>query len=395
VTKQTLLDRFLVLGDLHIGLVTKSRDTDGVPDRHIELMDSIKHAFKYAISKKVTYIVIVGDLFHINNPSQMYYADLFPMFRDLSKAGIAVYLLSGNHDAINTIPKANALRSLFKSDIEYISVINEISCVKKLRDKYNLLFIPHINRCEYSQYTPEAESKLIKKAISYQKLEGPTLVFGHAMVANSIQGAERLIMRGGEQCFDVAVPTAKAYFFGHMHTPQEMVYKGVPLYYTGSMQTVDMSERNDEKSFIDVKVDEDVGLTIKRVAVPTRKFYQIDIPNYEEYVKMYETSNVATDTSHPERDDSILKVVLNLNSDQKNLINESKINDYHNNVYWIDIEYNLTRRIASRNVNVTIEADPDVAFQEWYISKGYDESEMKDVMVAHTRIMEEATALKE
>jgi len=389
-------DHFIVTADWHVGLTRYSRDNKkGVPERHKELLESIGYIFKYAYDTKASFVVIAGDLFDNNHPSQLYYGDLIPIFKQISEWKIPVFILSGNHDAINTIPQMNALRTIFKSKFDNIEVINEIEFHSGVLPGYDFLFIPHVNRCEYSVFNPEAERGLISEKLQYLKLnpKRKNLVFGHALVPGSIQGAERLVMRGGEQTFDLEI-NAEAYFFGHMHTPQEMKWKGKPLYYPGSIQAIDMGEREDEKGFIDASITKD-GIKIKRLSIPTRKLVQINIDSYDDYLAQFETEGVSLSSAYGDLKDKIVKVKIKVPTTQKSQINESKIKKFCKKAYWLDIAYDLQRETATRNENVTIEADPDKALSGWYESRKYPKEDFAEISKRHNEIMAEVTALKE
>lgn len=88
--------------DTHIGYRAKVGDgPDGTNIRVQDGYNALKEIVNQIISSKVKIdaVVIAGDLFHGSRPSPKDIAVVHHLLRELSKRGIPVYVLAGNHDA--------------------------------------------------------------------------------------------------------------------------------------------------------------------------------------------------------------------------------------------------------------------------------------------------------
>ena len=376
---------FIATSDWHLGLVRYSRDTDGVADRHREAIHSLEEMVDYAITAQVSAFIVAGDLTNVNQPSQIHYADLLPLFKKLSDNGIVTYIIPGNHDAINTIPGMNSLRSVDKAALPNVYVLNKVKVVQ--HEGMDLVFLPHINKCEYSALKKGAEAELmlskIKEAYGGKIPKTPKVVVGHAQVPGAVSGAERLIMRGGEQDYALKLPGVVAYFFGHIHLPQDLVIDSIPAFYMGSTQAIDFGERNDVKSFIHFK-----DKAVHRVPINTRKLIQYDY-SYEQYVNAFKPGMEKIKETN-----NIVKVALKLTDKEAKLLNEDLIRDSID-CYWLEIDKDVTVTASARVEGLDADTDPDQALGIWYKNKKYSEQGYERILARHKEVMVEATTLKE
>jgi len=83
--------KFAHLSDIHLGF-----------QKHESLQKIEQHVFEQAldecISHKVDFILIPGDLFHVNIPEMRVQKFAFAKFRQVYDAGIPVYVVYGSHD---------------------------------------------------------------------------------------------------------------------------------------------------------------------------------------------------------------------------------------------------------------------------------------------------------
>jgi DNA repair exonuclease SbcCD nuclease subunit len=379
---------FITIADPHDGLVRYSRDIGGIPERHLELMGSIGFAVEYAIVKKVQAVFFLGDLYNTNNPSQLFYSDIFPHLLRLSRAGISVYIIPGNHDAIQTVQGAHALMSIAKADIPNVYVIHHPVMVPF--QLFNMLFLPHINKCMYSA-EDLTESEYVAKVVDteLQKAEGPVVVFGHGTITGGVSGSERLIMRGGEQVFERPLSDRIiAYFMGHLHTRQSFPFGKAMVYYPGSMQACDFGERNDTKGFLHVTYMDDHTFDVQPVPVPTRPLVQFELN-----LKGFETQLKAVQEQLPAN--SIVKLVCRGPREKRHLFDEAAIHKAAKAAYWVEIEYDLEATAAARVAGLKDEQDPDVTFKRWYEAKGLPVEMLEQTLTAHRAVMAQVTSLKE
>jgi len=108
---------FAHLSDIHLGF-----------QKHEALQkieqDVFEKALDECISRKVDFILIPGDLFHVNIPEMRVQKFAFAKFRQVHEAGIPVYVVYGSHDFS---PVSNSV-------IDLLVAIGYISKVTKVKD---------------------------------------------------------------------------------------------------------------------------------------------------------------------------------------------------------------------------------------------------------------------
>ena len=106
---------FAHLSDIHLGF-----------QKHESLQKIEQQVFEKAldecISRKVDFILIPGDMFHVNIPEMRVQKFAFAKFRQVHEAGIPVYVVYGSHDFS---PVSNSVIDLL-SEVRYISKVTKV-----------------------------------------------------------------------------------------------------------------------------------------------------------------------------------------------------------------------------------------------------------------------------
>lgn len=85
------MPRFAHIADVHLGF---QRD-EALQDIEREIFESV---LQECIDRRVDFVVIPGDLFHVNIPEMRVQKYAFAKFREVHEAGIPVYVVYGSHD---------------------------------------------------------------------------------------------------------------------------------------------------------------------------------------------------------------------------------------------------------------------------------------------------------
>ena len=116
--------RFAHLSDIHLGF-----------QKHEALQKIEQHVFEKAIdeciSRKVDFILIPGDLFHVNIPEMRVQKFAFAKFRQIYDANIPVYVVYGSHDFS---PVSNSVIDLL-AEVGYITKVTRATSLENGRIK--------------------------------------------------------------------------------------------------------------------------------------------------------------------------------------------------------------------------------------------------------------------
>ena len=107
--------KFAHLSDIHLGF-----------QKHEALQEIEQNVFEKTldecISRKVDFILIPGDMFHVNIPEMRVQKYAFAKFKQVHDAGIPVYVVYGSHDFS---PVANSVIDLL-AETGYITKVTKV-----------------------------------------------------------------------------------------------------------------------------------------------------------------------------------------------------------------------------------------------------------------------------
>ncbi|MCF0258285.1 MAG: exonuclease SbcCD subunit D [Erysipelotrichaceae bacterium] len=274
--------KFMHLSDLHLG---KSLGDFDLIDDQKYILDRL---IEICREKKVDAVLIAGDVYDKSIPSEAATGLLDRFLKELVENGIAVYLISGNHDSDDRL---NFGSSLFMSSQVYINSVFSGTMAKNImEDEYgtlNVYSLPFVKASQVRHYYPDQEIKnyedavrtVIEQAGINEKERN--LMIAHQFVAGNsdpeMSGSEGLgtqtvglVEKIGWNVFDGFDYAA----LGHIHAPQkigrnEVRYAGSPLKYS-------LSEVNSRKSVPIIDMKEKGNVQIELVPlIPLRDIRHI------------------------------------------------------------------------------------------------------------------------
>lgn len=135
--------RIAHLSDLHIGYKSGRRSND----RHVNIRvqdgyNLLSTIVSQVIESDVDLVVIAGDMFHTPKPSIMDICVVQDELRRFARASIPVYLLAGNHEAVDDVSEVASSRVLHDPDRSIFSHI-EPYAVHEVADGVFLHMVSH------------------------------------------------------------------------------------------------------------------------------------------------------------------------------------------------------------------------------------------------------------
>lgn len=278
--------RILHSSDWHLGAALR-----GQYDRKDELFAQIERICKLTEEHKVDLLVVAGDVFVRRNmleSTKMLAECLSPHIR----RGLKVLLFPGNHDDKEHFYMMRALLSVEEKQREQIYIIdkNELLRVNGVQ----FIIIPYPNIPELLEpYKIEASGAKNRNAVlsrAYAELVDsflsnldpnlPAAFFAHLSISGVISRSEKEVNYDEGILMDRnSLPFAPnlAYIgLGHIHQCQKIPHS-VPCYYSGSMERMDMGERDDNKYVLLVDIPS-IGIAeVTKIPLPVTPFYDISL----------------------------------------------------------------------------------------------------------------------
>lgn len=234
-----------------------------VSDREIKRNEDVDKTFgeviENAIENEVDIFVHCGDVFDNNRPTTDAIAMLIRQLNKLEEAEIKTFILVGNHDIISQNGRTSALEPIKAINYKYIKVVEKPE-VKKFKNGVTLLFMPHIAKAHLGgedllmglqDFWEYKIKELLKKSTD------TVIGFAHHNIEGATSGSEAWMVKGDEQILPKSIfenRKIKMIFDGHIHKPQILKKKSCKVVVVGSVECLNMGEKDEDKKFAILEV---------------------------------------------------------------------------------------------------------------------------------------------
>jgi len=302
----------IITGDLHLGFSTYGKEYDEI------IENKIKELILF-VSNEDKVLILTGDLSHYNNPNPSFYTRIISIlyFAFLNK--VKVYIINGNHDIDCLQPLLNLQKAL------NFNIFFEVSSV--IINRINFIFIPFIKKSLLDKTYNEFIEESIK---NHSQKDLKNVLITHYHFEGSKIGSENIFLKSGVKIDKLEVPV-DLIVSGHIHKHQSFKIGNIPIYYHGSLERIDFSERNDEKGYL--TLDNINGeLLINFNKLKSIEFVKLEW-TYEEFIKFDLKSY------NEEKRDCIIWIAFKVNKSDFRLINIKELKNKLNLVKFLKIDF--------------------------------------------------------
>lgn len=342
--------KLLHFADLHIGVEShgKPNPLTGLSTRLHDFLDAFDELVETAICERVDVVLFAGDAYKSRNPEQTHQREFAKRIKALTRAGIPVYLLVGNHDLPTMLSRAHTLEIFTTLDVRHVYIGAKVGTTRidtasgplqvvgvPWPTAHQLLRQERYRHLTLEQLDREVE-RLIVEGIQREAAgldpDLPAVLVAHIAMSDSIvkTASEKWMTAGRFPQLNRSdlCPTAFDYVaLGHHHCFQ-ILHQHPPMVYAGSLQRVDFGEEADPKGFVLVDLDptkprgervrpEDVHFR----KVTARRFVTIELKPRQkdptpEVLDLIERRHVK---------DAIVRVLLTLTPEQNAFLDERAV----------------------------------------------------------------------
>lgn len=270
--------KFAHFADVHLGY-----EQYNLPWRADDFAIAFRRAVEIAISEKVDFAIIAGDLFHRSVPNPKTLSDAIEALRAFKDHGIPVFAIEGNHD--KSIREMSVYHLL-----ENLGLLNVLGFRKERVEGDNVTSVKvenvYLVKGIYKDLEIIGEKHRTKwqleKVIPYLKSDEKNVLVLH-------QTVKEVIDVEIEMSWDTTIdqlPEAKYYALGHVHLHRERKIGDSYLVYPGSVERYDSREASSFLFYSDrleTKPGESKGFCIvenfkpRFIPIETRDLYAISI----------------------------------------------------------------------------------------------------------------------
>lgn len=339
----------LHFADAHIDMANYGRHDpqSGLPLRVMDFLKSLDTIVDTAIEEKVDLVLFAGDAYKDRSPAPTFQREWGKRIMRLSRAGIPILLLVGNHDLSPALGRAHALESFDTLEVPRVRVLEKPEMLTP-KDLWGLplqiLALPWISRsgimaaldlsaADPKQVYEQIEERLTGLIQDWLEAVDPSLpvvLTAHASVQGAIYGGERTVMLGSDLVLAgslVKDPRLDYAALGHIHKPQNINENAhPPVIYPGSIERVDFGEVKDDKFFVIARVGRG------KTEVEWRQLTGIR-PFIERYLTLESQEGIAQKLSQAlppaeQIEGAIVRLVLEYPREWESLIDESALREH-------------------------------------------------------------------
>lgn len=287
--------RFLHISDLHLG--KRVNGFSMIEDQEYILREILQ----IARQEKIDGMLIAGDVYDKSVPCAEAVSLLDDFLTRAAALGVAVYLISGNHDSAQRL--AFGGRILRESEKIFLSPVfdGKVEPIRML-DVYgpvNVWLLPFVKPATVRPYFPDVQMenyndafRAVLESLSIDQRERNILV-AHQFVTGASRCESEEVSVGGMDNVDASLMEGFDYVaLGHIHGPQHIGQESIR--YCGTPLKYSFSEEKHQKSVTVVDLQEKGDVEIKTIPLrPLRDMRKIR-GTYDEVTlrEFYENTNV-------------------------------------------------------------------------------------------------------
>jgi exonuclease SbcD len=365
--------RVVFTSDTHLGLMTED------VSRTDEILSVMLHIAKHAVKTKADYLIIGGDVFDNNTPTDYLIACFIRMLNILKKADIKVFVMPGNHDAIARQGRRSCLEFIKKLSVGYpnVRLIEDVTTIKIRKDfeagAIYFTFLPFLNKShipdgfksvqQYVDLKARTVSKKIKELDQH-------VVFSHLGIEGAIPGSEA----GSLKKVETIVPKVftqmrlgrnyPTVVQAHIHSKQEI--KNVRI--VGSPVFNDFGEKEESKFFLEIQLprfmEDKTVYTYHKT--PCRPFVEIVVDMDHKLAASMERTTKLDNFMHGVHPNSIVKISVTAPEDLADLPWDKYRKHFQKRCFYVKpIRPKIIRKRVKRNSKQTITLAPKQAIKLW------------------------------
>jgi len=256
--------KFIHVTDTHFGLETHGTENPltGLNTRAEDGLQAFDQMIDFAIVNDIKFVVHSGDVFNTKTVNQTVVNAFYERILRLSREGIKVFILQGNHDASRVLQRKNGLDLANVVDIPGVTVTRG-------GDYYDFQDI-QIVTVSYWNTAEEIAQQIndLAKRIDWKR---PAILVVHLQIEYAnFPGS----FKADLPFTPLAALTSHPWTYvaaGHIHKPQKL-NENPPVYYGGSLVRCSAAESNDPKGFMVIEVEGTKAVNIYQQEVDCLKF---------------------------------------------------------------------------------------------------------------------------
>lgn len=412
--------KLIHFADVHIGVETygKIDPTSGLSSRLMDFLGAFDQMVDYAIRENVDLVIFSGDAYKSRDPSQTQQREFAKRIKRLSRCGIPVFLLVGNHDLPAALGRATTTEifDTLAVDSVYVASKPGICRINTKSGPIQVVSLPWIKRSNViardetknldldgvNQRLREILTGIVEDLAAKLDPQIPAVLAAHIWVHGSKLGSEEGMTIGREHTLLISAVANPAFDYvalGHIHR-QQVLTESPPVVYAGSLERIDFGDEGLEKGFYVVNIlDKDGGrkTVFHFEPIAGRRFLTLQKTLAPDDPDPTNTIVKLLSQKADEIKDSIVRLELTLPQALQGQICEANIRAISAQAHYFAITYKVERLSRVRLADIRVERlTPQHALETYLKMKLKDSPTRLEELLASGRelIQEEGLKIK-
>ena len=292
--------KIIITGDNHLNLYNQKLGAK-LAERRSRIGKAWNQTIDYAIKEKVDIYIHTGDLFDQISPRNPPRAGVIKAFKRLNEAGIAAYIIAGNHEVPSSrvdglsphaVLREAGIANVFENRLSFEHKIEDIDGVKV-----------SIAGMSYNKNLAPFENPLEEKTIpDGGDLNIAVLHYSVEDIAPPIWEEPRIKKTSIENN-----PQIQIFAMGHIHSHTETKVNDCYILYPGGTEHYNFGECDKETGFIVVDYDGDIKVKYVPIEAQPMKQLRVHTSNLDHSDVTGSIIKIVEENSDP---DSLFQLVL-------------------------------------------------------------------------------------
>ncbi len=371
--------RVMHFGDTHFGVESYGRldPATGINSRLLDFKESLCRAIDSALDLGIDIAVFAGDAYKSRDPSQTQQREFANCIRKVTDRGIPVVMVTGNHDVPGVRGRAHSMEIYRTLGVNNVHILSkpEVIVVETAAGPVQVAAMPYLMRgfmlareefigktadeikemmeAKYAEYLVDLASRLDASI--------PSILLGHFWVRDARlstwQNGYFNVNEAQVNLSDLTRPGTFDYVaLGHIHRRQDLNARNQPpVVYCGSPDYIDFGERNEEKSYVYLRLEKGkadydfVPIQVNRQLIEIEVDADTDEP----------TETILEAIARNQVRDNIVRLTYRVPSDKAPLVRDKEIREALAPAFMVvSLRADVQRDHVSRSKILTETLDP-------------------------------------
>lgn len=408
--------KILHTADLHIGMELHGpiNPVTGLSRRLEDFLAALDRIVDRAIAERTDLVVMAGDIYKGREPTPTHQREFARRVLRLTRAGIPLLLLAGNHDLPNAENRATSIDIFRALEVDGVRVARdpEVQPLETASGPILIATLPWVPRSvafarrqRLDATTEEIENALaetiaqtvdeLAQQVTAMREEprfarAPAVLVAHVHAQEARDGAERLLTVGTDPLVSVerlALPAFDYIALGHIHAHQQLASRPAAVY-PGSIERVTLAEEREPKGFVLAELGRG-ACEWQFVELPARRFVRVEV----EALTDDPTDQVLRriERRRDEVRDAMVYVRVRVSPQNAALFDEARTRRALADAFWVaEIRREVDRPARARLAGTTVEGKgPLELLEDYFVQKEIPADERERLRPYAVRLLRE------